>query len=71
MATVTPAPPAVPAPARPIDPGRRVGEAGRVIGLPKCSAEALLDWLEAHGRPGRLVPIGQDSFTVEWGPADE
>jgi hypothetical protein len=53
------------------DPGRKGSEAGRVIGLPKNRAEALLDWLEAHGRPGRVVAIGQDSFTIEWGPPDE
>ncbi len=71
MGTVTLAPPAAPAPATLNALARGTDEAGRVIGLPKCSAEALLDWLEAHGRPGRLVPAGEDCFTVEWGPADE
>ncbi len=62
---------AVRAPDARSDPGRKGGESGRVIGLPKSRAKALLDWLEAHGRPGRIVGVGQDSFTVEWGPPDD
>jgi hypothetical protein len=55
------------APARDHRPVVRAKGAGRVCGLTKGSAEDLLDWLEAHGRRGRvLIPVAGEGFTVEY-----